>query len=200
MSVPYERTGRVNQKARTRDALIKAARDLLSQGVTPTVEKVADEASVSRTTGYRYFADRWALVAAAFPHVEEQSILGPDAPEDAAGRLTIVATDQTRLILTHEQEMRAAMRLSLDGVRPPELPMHRELRVRWVEDALQPLRGRIAEERFMRLVYGICATLGIEAFAWLTDIAGLKREEAASVMRTNAMGLLESATPPGRAE
>ena len=36
------------------------------------------------------------------------------------------------------------------------------------------------------MVLGIGATLGIEAFVWLTDMAGLSREEAAEVMRTNA--------------
>src|SRR4029077_17553995 len=33
MSVPYEEIGRVNQKVRTRDALIAATRKLLAQGV-----------------------------------------------------------------------------------------------------------------------------------------------------------------------
>jgi hypothetical protein len=44
-----------------------------------------------------------------------------------------------------------------------------------------------------RLVLGIGATLGIEAFVWLTDVAGLSREEAAEVMRTNTRTLLRSA-------
>jgi hypothetical protein len=44
-----------------------------------------------------------------------------------------------------------------------------------------------------RLIYGIGATLGIEAFVWLTDIARLSREEAAAIMRSNASGLLRSA-------
>jgi hypothetical protein len=46
------------------------------------------------------------------------------------------------------------------------------------------------------LVLGIGATLGIEAFVWLTDMAGLSREEAAQVMRTNARTLLRSALEP----
>ena len=43
------------------------------------------------------------------------------------------------------------------------------------------------------MVYGVGATIGIEAFVWLTDMAGLSREEAAQVMRTNARTLLRSA-------
>jgi hypothetical protein len=63
----------------------------------------------------------------------------------------------------------------------------------WIEDALAPLRGRISEEDLRRLIYGIGATLGIEAFVWLTDIAQLSREDAAAIMRSNALGLLRSA-------
>jgi len=49
------------------------------------------------------------------------------------------------------------------------------------------------EPEWRRLVYGVGATIGIEAFVWLTDMAGLSREEAAQVMRTNARTLLRSA-------
>jgi hypothetical protein len=45
------------------------------------------------------------------------------------------------------------------------------------------------------LIYGIGATLGIEAFVWLTDIARVPRDEAAAIMRSNASGLLQSAMP-----
>ena len=39
----------------------------------------------------------------------------------------------------------------------------------------------------------IGATLGIEPFVWLTDIGGLSREEAAAMMRINALRLLRAA-------
>ncbi|MBA3427049.1 MAG: TetR family transcriptional regulator, partial [Actinobacteria bacterium] len=71
MTVPYERTGRTNQKSRTRAALIAAARELLAQGVTPTIEGAAAAAAISRTTAYRYFPNLRALLAAAYPHIEQ---------------------------------------------------------------------------------------------------------------------------------
>jgi AcrR family transcriptional regulator len=194
--IPYELTGRVNQKGRTRDALIAATRELLAQGVMPTMEAAAAAASISRTTAYRYFPTLRGLLVAAYPHFDEQSLLGPEPPEDPETRLEIVAEDQVRRILRYEQEMRTALRLSLEGIRPPELPMHRGLRFKWIEDALAPLRERIPEDELRRLIYGIGATLGIEAFVWLTDVAGLPREEAAAIMRANAAGLLRSALAP----
>jgi AcrR family transcriptional regulator len=195
MPVPYETTGRVNQKVRTRDALIAAARELLAQGVTPTMEGAAAAAAISRTTAYRYFPNLRALLVAAYPHVEQRSLLGPEPPQDPAGRLAIVAEDQTLRVLKYEPEMRAVLRLSLeaDSTGGPTLPMNRGLRIGWIEDALTPLRGQMPEDELRRLIYGIGATLGIEAFVWLVDIAQLSREGAVAVMRANASGLLRTA-------
>jgi AcrR family transcriptional regulator len=193
VTVPYELTGRINQKTRTRDALIAAARAQLAQGVRPTMEGAAAAASISRTTAYRYFSSSRALLVAAYPHIEERSLLGPDPPRDPAARLEIVAEDQTHRILKYEPEMRAVLRLSLETDPTEELPMNRGLRIGWIEDALAPLRGHMPDHDLQRLIYGIGATLGVEAFVWLTDIARLSREEAAAIMRSNASGLLRGA-------
>jgi len=193
MTVPYESTGRVNQKARTREALISATRDLLAQGVVPSMERAATAASISRTTAYRYFPTQRELLTAAYPHIEQRSLLGPNPPDDPEARLGVVVDEHTARILDNEPQMRAVLRLSLEGIRPPELPMHRGLRIGWIEDALAPLRGQIADQQFRRLTYGIGATLGIEAFVWLTDIAGLSREDAIATIRANAIGLLRGA-------
>jgi AcrR family transcriptional regulator len=194
MTVPYELSGRTNQKARTREALIAATRELLAQGVVPTMDGAAAAASISRTTAYRYFPNMPALLAAAYPHVEQRSLLGEDPPQDPAARLRIVVEDHTHRILENEPEMRAVLRLSLRGIRPPELPMHRGLRIAWIEDALAPLRGQMPQDELQQLIHGIGATLGIEAFVWLTDIAGLPREQAAATIRSNALALLQAAT------
>ena len=203
MNVPYLYTGRTNQKARTRDALIAAARQLLAKGATPTVEAAATEASVGRTTAYRYFPNSRALLAATFPVLEMDSLLGVDPPEDPLARLEIVAESLTRGIVEHEPEYRAQLRLALEGEAAggESLPLRRGRRIGWIEDALSPLGERIPEPELRRLVYGIGATLGIEAFVWLTDMAGLSREEAAEVMRSNARTLLRSALErPGSSE
>src|ERR687883_92038 len=99
MEVPYISTGRTSQKARTRDALIAGARQLLARGVTPTLEAAAAEASVGRTTAYRYFPNSRALVAATHPELEMSSLLGANAPADPLARLEIVAESLTRLVL-----------------------------------------------------------------------------------------------------
>ena len=195
MDVPYLHTGRTSQKVRTRDALIAAARQLLAEGATPTVEAAAAEASVGRTTAYRYFPNSRALLAATFPEIEMDSLLGEDPPEDPLARLEIVAEGLTRQLFEYEPELRAQLRLVLEGepVGSDSLPLRRGRRIGWIEEALSPLRGRMSKGELRRLVLGIGATLGIEAFVWLTDMAGLSREEAVEVMRSNARELLRSA-------
>jgi AcrR family transcriptional regulator len=195
VKVPYLHTGRTNQKVRTRDALIEAARRLLAEGMTPTVEEAAAEASVGRTTAYRYFPNSRALLAATYPEIEIRSLLGADPPEDPLARLEIMAESFTRQILEYEPALRAQLRLALEGepAGDESLPLRRGRRIKWVKDALSPLEGRMPEGELRRLVLGIGATLGIEALVWLTDMGGLTREEAVEVMRSNARTLLRSA-------
>jgi AcrR family transcriptional regulator len=196
MAVPYESTGRTKQKARTRGALIEAARDFLSGGVTPTVEQAADAAHVSRTTAYRYFPNQRALIVATFPEVAAASLLPDDAPrDDPAARLDAVVDALTRQLVEHEPELRAQLRLSLESVdgERAELPFRTGRAIGWIEEALAPLRGRLSEQALRRLVLAIRSTVGIEALVWLTDIAALSREEAVDLMRWSARALLGSA-------
>lgn len=197
-AVPYEQTGRRNQKARTRDALVAAARELLGAGVTPTVEEAAAHAAVSRTTAYRYFPNQRALVGAAHPEIDRTSLLPDDPPDDPGERLTLVVAETTRIVLDWEPQLRASLRLSLEPGQEPTGPVLRRGRViGWLEDALAPLATSHPELDRRRLATAIRAATGIEAFVWLVDVAGLPREDAASTMRWTAHALLRSALVDG---
>lgn len=196
MSVPYEATGRTQQKARTRTALIAAARELLAGGVTPTVEQAADAADVSRTTAYRYFRNQRALIVATFPEIAVASLLPEGTPEgDPTVRLRAVVNALTSQVIEHEPELRAHLRLSLEPAtdEPAELPFRTGRAIAWIEEALTPLRERMDDGALRRLVLAVRATVGIEALVWLTDIAGLTRDEAADLMQWSAQALLRSA-------
>ena len=199
MSIPYELTGRTEQKRRTRAALIAAARELLAQGESPTVEEAAAAASISRTTAYRYFPNQRALLVAAHPEIETTSMLGPSPPPDAGARLELVTEAMARLFVETEPELRTMLRLSLEpGVAPDEkLPLRQGRAIGWIEDALAPLRTELPESELRRLVLAIRCAVGIEALVWLTDIAQLSRDEAVELMRWSARGLLRSAVAAG---
>lgn len=194
MQVPYERTGRIHQKARTRRALTDAARALLAQGVAPTVERAAEAASVSRTTAYRYFPTQRALLVAAYPEAGKESLLGDDPPIDVAARFEIVFAEMARQVTENEVPLRAMLKLSLEPSTDGDQPLLRRGRRRlWLADALAPLRRGMTDDDFDRLVLAIAATTGIEAFVWLTDIARLTAGEALAIMRFTAQTLLDTA-------
>ena len=195
MSTPYELAGRTSQKQRTRRALVAAARDLVAQGTTPTIEDVAAEASVSRTTAYRYFPNQRALLLAAHPELEARSLLPEVPPEDAETRLDLVIRSFLRLIVDTESQQRTMLRLSLEpnpGHRR-DLPLRQGRAIGWISEALSPLNGRVSEARLRRLVLAIRSAVGIEALVWLTDVGRLSREEAVELMSWSARALLRGA-------
>ena len=201
MSIPYELTGRTRQKERTRSAMVAAARELLAEGVTPTVEQAAARAAISRTTAYRYFPNQRALLIASYPELGTASLLAEDAPDDPVLRLELVTESLGRQVVEHEPELRSMLRLSLESPAPgPDaLPLRRGRAIGWIEDALAPLRGQLPEPEIHRLALAIRATLGIEPLVWLTDIAGLSRDEAVDLMRSSARALLRAALRDGSA-
>ena len=207
VSMPYETHGRTGQKSRTRTALVTAARAMVANGQTPTVDRAAAAASVSRATAYRYFPNHGSLLAAAHPETGTQSLLGDDPPADPAERLDIVIRAFTTLIVETEPQQRTMLRLSLEAQdrgpdRGPEhgpdhapLPLRQGRAIGWITEALEPLRRQLTDEELHRLVLAIRSATGIEALVWLTDMAGLSREEAVDLMRGSARALLASALP-----
>lgn len=198
MAIPYEQTGRRHQKARTRDALVAAARELLAAGRAPTVEEAAAAAAVSRTTAYRYFPNQHALVGAAHPEIDRISLLPPDPPADPGERLELVMEGAVGIVLGWEAQLRAALRLSLEPGADPTGPVLRRGRViGWISDALAPLAATHPDLDRDRLAVAIRSATGIEAFVWLVDVAHLPRAEAARVLRWTARAMLRAAVEDG---
>jgi AcrR family transcriptional regulator len=202
--MPYELGGRTAQKKRTRTALVAAARDLVAAGVTPTIEEAADAASISRTTAYRYFPNKRALLLAAHPEIAATSMLPADPPADPAARLDAVVRNFTDMILDTEAQQRTMLRLSLEigDAEREALPLRQGRAIGWIAEALDGLSGDLTEEQIAQLVLSVRATIGIEAIVWLVDVAGLSRQDAAALTRWSAQALLHRALtvpPPTRA-
>jgi AcrR family transcriptional regulator len=195
MSTRYELIGRTHQKQRTRQALVAAARELVAQGVTPTVDASAARASISRTTAYRYFPNQRTLLVSAHPEIDARSLLPENPPDDPEARLDIVVKTFLRVIVDTELQQRTMLRLSLepDPSLRGELPLRQGRAIGWIIEALSPLRDRMSAARLRRLAVAIRSVAGIEPLVWLTDVAGLSRDEAVQVMRQSARALLRSA-------
>ena len=196
MSTPYETSGRTGQKQRTRAALVDAARVIVASGLTPTVEDAAAATSISRSTAYRYFPNQRALLAAAHPEIDASSLLPADPPEGAHERLELAVRAFVDLIVDTETQQRTMLRLSLeaDPSEKADLPLRQGRAIDWFTEALEPARAQLGDDGLRRLVLAIRTATGIEALIWLTDIAGLTRDEAASLMRWSATSLFRAAT------
>lgn len=195
MSIPYVESGRTRQKMRTRAALVEAARDLIHRGITPTVEDAAAEASISRTTAYRYFPNQRELLVAAHPQIDRTSMLPEQPPEDPAQRLEIVLDGYLAMTVENEAALRMAFVLSLDADddHRRELVLRGGRAIGWIEDALRPLRERMSARSVARLARAIRAAAGIESLIWLTDVGGLSRKDAVALMKWSAHALLRAA-------
>jgi AcrR family transcriptional regulator len=194
-TAPYESTGRSGQKQRTRQALVDAARGLVADGRTPSVEEAAEAAVISRTTAYRYFPNQRALLVAAHPETEAASLLPPLDSDDPGVRLNAVVEAFTDLIADTEPQQRTMLRLSLEddaGDHAPGL-LRQGRAIRWITEALAPLQGTLPDDELERLVLAIRATTGIEARVWLVDVAGLSGPEATALMRWSARALYRAA-------
>lgn len=176
----------------------RAAGELVRQGKSPTVVEVADEARVSRTTAYRYFPSQEALlewgalssmVEADVRHLNELAA-GPGTPEE---RLDAVVQYDHEMTLDKEPAFRAMLQASLapqlNG--DPETPRRPGHRFDWFTDALGPLRDRLGEEGFSRLIAALGLCTGIESLIVLRDIGDLDPAAAESVKRWVAQALLK---------
>ena len=189
MASGYEATGRRRQKSRTREALVAAARKVLAEGGAVSIEGVAHEADVSRTTAYRYFPNPDALVHAAHPEIELTSLLDDDAPSDVPERLDLVLTEHFRLVRAWEPQLRASLAAALrsEAARPV---LRRGRVIGWIEDALAPLVESHSQVDIHAVAVRIRAVAGIEPLVWLVDVGGLSRRAAFDAMRANAHAVL----------
>jgi AcrR family transcriptional regulator len=202
VSSPYIEAGRTSQKRRTWQALVDGARLLVAEGHTPTVEAAAERAGISRTTAYRYFRNQAELLLAAHPETAAVSLLPPKPPADPAARLDLVLSAFIRIVLDTEPQQRAMLRMSLGQTTIANLPLRQGRAVGWIGEALQPLRSTLGDATVEQLTVAIRSATGIEALAWLTDVARLDRDDAAKLMRWSAMAMLQAAVdgrlPPPR--
>ncbi|HTI32037.1 MAG TPA: helix-turn-helix domain-containing protein [Miltoncostaea sp.] len=182
VSTPRRTTQRLDQKLRTRAALLDAARRLVDEGRTPSVAEVADAARVSRATAYRYFPSQESLLVevpldVAAPTVA--SLLGEDAPADPEERAVLVHDALFDLTLAHEAEFRLFLRASLlRGMEEHADPFRGARRVALLDAALAPLRDELGAGDVVRVRAALSALVGTEAYFALRDVLRLPPDEA----------------------
>jgi AcrR family transcriptional regulator len=192
MAVP-RKTGRVNQKQRTYDAILRAAVELMRAGQAVTMPEVARAALVSEATAYRYFPDLISLVRTAMagqmPTPEEA--LEPVA--DSADPVERVAA-VTAHLLRHVLEYQGAVRTFIAAtIADPALTADRPgLRFGLIDAALAPVARKVGVAQLKR---DLAVVVSAEALFCLTDLRGMSPERAIASIVHTATTLTRAAIP-----
>jgi AcrR family transcriptional regulator len=199
---------RANQKERTRQALVAAAKELARSGGAPTVAEAAEQARVSRATAYRYFPTQESLlveVSDVTPMVAPvEEMLAKLDGNDAEERLAKLIDTFHPIVVAEEVPLRTALRVYLDTwlearSRGEAAPKVREgRRMRWLDVALEPARRQLPKAEWRRLRSSLALTLSIDALVIMKDVVQLDDEEALSVLRWAALTLLRGSVDKKR--
>jgi AcrR family transcriptional regulator len=183
--------GRLNQKRRTRRAIIEAAAKLVRGGQQPSVAEAAEAALVSKATAYRYFPTQHSLlmeVSFEAMHPSAQSLLAGAPEDDPQVRFQTVLRAVHALMTSEEALFRTQMKVTqerwLESTnRDEQDPVVREgRRVEHIDAIIEPLRNELDGESLARLRSGLALVFGIEPIAILKDVCGLDSAEALKVL------------------
>lgn len=183
------RVSRVEQKLRTRAAIVEACRTLIVRGEEVTMPAVAQAAEVSEATAYRHFSDLVSLVnealGALWPSPAE-ALAEVDASPDPVERVGCACEFLLRRVWAYQGSVRAVIAATI--VRPASVPQRPGFRFGLIDHAVDPAvtaDGEHAREAVTRLKQDLAAVMSAEALFSLTDLCGLDVDRAvASLVHT----------------
>ncbi len=196
-----EKSGRPNQKNRTRKDLLLAASRLMKKGRKPSFEEVAEEALVSRATAYRYFSNVEALLVeapldVAIPEANEL-FGGRRVSIDPVTRLEQVDTVLHDMIIDNETGVRMMLANSLQhgagDEAGDELPIRQNRRTPLIEAALEPARDQFKPAAFENLCKSLAMIIGTEGWVAAKDVLRLDDADTRKVKRWAIRSLVEAA-------
>jgi AcrR family transcriptional regulator len=188
MRTVNEETGRVNQKLRTRMAIVEACREVIRSGGPVTMPAVARAALVSEPTAYRYFPDLTSLLNAALVGMwpsPAEALEAIAASADPVERIAFASEFLLRRVFSYQGAVRAMISATITR---PELAAHRPgIRFGLINQALDPIAGTLPlrPEQLAQLKHDLAAVISAEALFSLTDLCRLTADDAvASLVRT----------------
>jgi AcrR family transcriptional regulator len=197
MRAVSEQTGRVNQKLRTRMAIVEACRAVIRSGGPVTMPTVARAALVSEPTAYRYFPDLISLLNAALVGMwpsPAEALEPVAASADPVERVAFASEFFLRRVLSYQGAVRAMISATITR---PELAAHRPgIRFGLINQALDPIAGTLAlpPERLAQLKHDLAAIISAEALFSLTDLCHLTPDDAVGSLVRIATTIAAAAT------
>ncbi len=199
-------SGRINQKARTRAAILEAAIEMLRDGREPTVPEAAERARVSPATAYRYFTSAEDLQQEAsdelLSFVSSSDEIGPAieaAGDDVHARLEALVRTLGWRMLTDQAPFRQQAKAGHErwfAQHPPDAEpaeVRAGRRNQFIRQVVAPLDDQLDPADHERLLAALAVGFGTEAATSLTDVVRLAPEAAVEVMATTCRWILDGA-------
>jgi AcrR family transcriptional regulator len=179
--------------------LLDEAVHLVRRGRIPSVAEVAQSAGVSRATAYRYFPSRSKLVSAVIAEALAPVRRAVPQGGDAKERLHELLDRTYSRFHEFEPHMRAALQLALEhqsleaaGLLEEE-PFRRGQRTEILATTISPLKKRLSQKTYNRLLRALAVVYGIEPMVILKDICGASERETEAVVRWMMDALVDAA-------
>lgn len=199
-------TGRVNQKRRTHDAIVRAAAELIRTGREVTMPEVAKAALVSEATAYRYFPDLVSLlqeVVAGQLTTPEEALAPVAGSRDPVERVAVATEHLLRHVLAQQGAVRTMIAATV--TRPATATARPGLRFGLIDHALAPLAdtlGATDPAALTQLKQDLAVVVSAEALFSLTDLYQLDPGAAVtSIVHTattlTRAAVAEHASPSG---
>jgi AcrR family transcriptional regulator len=188
--------GRVNQKLRTRQALIEAAVALRDEGHRPTVAQAAERAKVSRATAYRYFPTVEALISETAADRDMPPLERVWRPgDDPVKGIGLAANALNKLLLGDEVGLhvmeRSFMTVWLEN--ESHEPLRPGRRLSYIEPIVDSMKDVLAPRARKRLKQALSIVMGTEALIAVRDISGASLEESLDASAWAARALVRQA-------
>lgn len=189
-------SGREAQRRRTRRAILEAAQRLMARGEAVTADAVASEADMSRRTVYLYFPAQEQLVLdATLGRLTEA-----EGTMDTAWQTKQQARDRIlgllKAVLSQSDQTlplgRQIIQQTATQSGEPGKPVRGYRRMQWIEEAVQPLRVKLNDEQYSRLISSLAIVIGFESMMVLRDVRGTGEKTEREVLAWMVDSLMET--------
>lgn len=173
--------GRVKQKLQTRAEILKVAKLLMKLKKKVTLEDVAQKANISRATIYRYYPNIELLFKEAsldIAHPLPLEVFESIKNLDLGNRVLRIQKHFNELAQTHETEFRRYHSQATVEAISSKQKVRGARRVKTLEMALDPFKGRIKKEDYSHLINSAALLMGIDALIVCKDVCGMTNKEA----------------------
>lgn len=183
MKKEYLNKGRTEQKQKTRNKILQAAKRLQQEGGEFSLEKVAEMAGVSRATIYRYYSNKDVLSAES---VLDMRTLSPEQIlsnlEESSLEEIFLGVQQyyNKLSIDNERPFRRYLSVILDE--DNQVNVRGARRVRTLTRALEQHQVSLSEADKMKLIYISTLMMGIEALIVSRDVCQLDEQQTNEVL------------------